>query len=110
MTDTDRYRQLRTLAERATQGRWRQIADTPWGSKVVINESGEMYVGVSAITAVPTDGWHESARQRARQIGANKCADAAYIAALCPEVVLDLLHELESLTAANEQLRAGLRP
>lgn len=104
---------IRQRAEAATPGPWRRSATTPWGSEVIFNESGEFYLGVSAKTAMPNDGWTESARERARELGKAKCADAAFIAGMDPQTTLALLDALadarrtvERLTTVNGVLRS----
>lgn len=71
----------RRLLVGTTPGPWRVIDDTPWGSKVVFNESGQMFVGVSAYTVEPLDGWPDEVRAQAIELGAQKCADARLVAA-----------------------------
>jgi hypothetical protein len=72
--------ELRRLAEAATPGPWVDCGDG------AVRQPSE---GV---------GWHAEAYLP---------ADAAYIAAANPAVILALLDRVDSLTAENERLRAG---
>jgi hypothetical protein len=90
-----------------TPGPWTLVADTPWGSKVILNESGEMYLGVSATTSPPGDGWSAEARERAHVLGGRKCADARLIAS-APVLIADLLAELDRLRHGGKELREWL--
>lgn len=93
---------IRARAEAATPGPWQQTADTPWGSKVILSESGEFYLGVNAHTAQPTDGWSPEARAQAVERGKNKCADATFIAH-AREDIPRLLDEVAALQAALDE-------
>lgn len=86
--------EIEAALEAATPGPWEQRPDTPWGSKVLFNASGEFYVGVSALTPVPNEGWSSEARERARELGRYKCADA-HLIANAPTYLAFLLEHLE---------------
>ena len=96
----DGWAELRRLLANATPAPWRNTGCTPWGSQVIFNESGEMFLGVSAYTAPPGDRWSRDARRRALDLGAKKGADAALIVRLRNEADA-LLAERDALAAAR---------
>lgn len=97
--------EISALLDGTTEGDWRTHGSTPWGSQVVFNKSGEMFVGVSAFTAVPTIGWSPEARERAFELGSRKVADARLIAA-----APDLARTALAAMAVAERLREIHKP
>ena len=107
--------ELEALLEGTSPGPWRMSGCTPWGSRVVANESGEMFVGVSAFTPMPMEGWSAEARENAGRVGAHKVADARLIAE-APRIAAALIAALGERPAGRggypkryvEGLRADL--
>lgn len=91
----------KALLAAADPAPWYVRDRTPWGSQVVSAESGEMYVGVSARTSPPSDGWSHEAQVRAGELGRSKCANAELIAA-APGLIGALVEQIEMLTARVE--------
>ena len=80
-------------------GPWRQVDDTPWGTKVIHADYGEAYIGTRLHVSPPTDAWAEEARLTARERRELMCRVARAIAA-APDDVAWLLTENERLRAA----------
>lgn len=97
MTD---YKKLRELAEKATPGPWTQV-DTPWGDGTWVctgtgDPHGQMPVADCEMHC------HEDEYESEPRVHEN----AAFIAALSPSTVIQLLNEVERLREDVRQARA----
>ena len=91
---------LKELAQKATPGPWTECGHGHEQDGCVC---GMVYAGlVPAVCTVETDSPAEGV-QRSRE---KKRADAAFIAAANPQVVMEIIAEVERLREANDMLRA----
>lgn len=93
MTPVDRIRERWSGV-----GRWHQRECTPWGSKVVHVEWGEVFVGTHFHTTPPSDKWAQVACERAEE-RREAMSRSAYLVAHAPTDIQVLLAEIDHLNA-----------